>query len=260
MIKPKPLAAFAVLVVCLYFFSPSLSKFIQKPYEKTLFNLRKVVKKTLFVTDLSKTIPVALQNKRELLRQIETLKSELIELKELKVENERLRNLYHFQSQSDSGIKKGVVANVVGRSVMDWHSTVLIDKGTQHGIAKDMPVITPQGLVGKISEAEKNFSKVKLLTHPGTKVGVLIQRTRHTGVVYGRLDDDLRMKYISLDADVVKGDIVETAGYSAGFPKGIPIGTIEDIWKETGQVYKVASIQPFADINRLEEVICVRKH
>ena len=180
-------------------------------------------------------------------------------MKELQIENDRLRSLFHFQSQSSKGIKNGVVANVVGRSVIDWHSVILIDKGLRHGVEKDMPVITQQGLVGKTTEVETNYSKVKLLTHVRTKVGVLIQRTRHTGVVYGRMDDEIRMKYISLDADVVPGDVVETAGYSVGFPKGIPVGVVEHIWKETGQVYKVASIKPFADVNRLEEVICVRK-
>lgn len=260
MIKPKPLAAFAVLVVCLYFFSPTLARYIQKPFEKTLFNIRIVLKKSFSVTDFMKSIPLALQDKKMLRSQVQKLQAQLIELEELRIENIRLRSLFGFQSESVSGIKKGVVANVVGRSVADWHSVIMIDKGSLHGIEKDMPVITAQGLIGKTAEVEKKYCKVKLLTHPGIKVGVLIQRTRHTGVAYGRLDDEIRMKYISLDADVMKGDIVETAGYSSAFPKGIPIGVVDEIWKETGQVYKVASIKPFADINRLEEVICVRKH
>ena len=75
MIKPKPLAAFAVLVVCLYFFSPHLARYVQKPFEKTLFSVRTALKKTLFFVEYSKSIPVLFENKKLLSKKIQILES-----------------------------------------------------------------------------------------------------------------------------------------------------------------------------------------
>jgi len=100
-----------------------------------------------------------------------------------------------------------------------------------------MPVMTPAGLLGKIVEVSPSTAKVKLITHPQFRVGALIQKTRHTGVVYGTVSGECRMKYLATDADIRPGDVVLTAGLSETFTKGLLIGEITDVWKEPGKVF-----------------------
>jgi len=85
----------------------------------------------------------------------------------------------------------------------------------------------------------------------------MVQRSRYTGVDYGSSDGECRMKYLAMDADVQKGDLVETAPFSEAFPKGIYIGEITEVWKAPGQLYKIASIKLAQETDRLEEVLCV---
>jgi len=179
------------------------------------------------------------------------------ENEELVKENNRLRRLIDFDDTWDSRRGQIIVSEVIGRSPAGWRDTLLINKGSHHDIKKDMPVMTIKGLLGKIVEVSPFTSKVYLITHPRFRVGALIQRNRHTGVVYGTSDGSVRMKYISLDADVRPGDLVETAAFSEIFPKGILIGEIATVRRPPGQLYKIASIRLAADIFRLEEVICI---
>lgn len=188
---------------------------------------------------------------------MENFKRLAFEHNELKLENDRLRELLNFKRLAASGVKKAIPCQVVGRSPAGWREAILLDRGSEEGIQVDMPVMTYSGLLGRVAETSAHAAKVKLITHPRFRIGALIQRTRHTGVVYGTADGECRMKYIALDADVKQGDIVETAGFSERFPKSLLIGTIDAVWREPGQLYRVASIRLAADIDRLEEVLCV---
>jgi len=176
---------------------------------------------------------------------------------ELEIENERLRQLLGFKIRLSGRLRKAIASQVVGRSPAGWRDTILIDKGSSEGIRDGMPVVTYAGLLGKVGEVLPGTSKVRLITHPRFRVGALVQRTRHTGVVFGTVDGECRMKYISMYADIQTGDLVETAGFSEDFPKGLLIGSIDRVWKEPGQIYRVASIKLAADVDRLEEVLCV---
>lgn len=179
------------------------------------------------------------------------------EKKELELENDRLRQLLEFKNSMAAGLRKAIASQVIGRSPSTWRDTILINKGLSDGVKAGMPVVTYAGLIGRVGEATADTSKVRLITHPRFRVGALVQRTRHTGVVFGTVDGECRMKYISMDADVQVGDVVETAGFSEDFPKGLMIGKIDRVWKEPGQIYRVASLTLAADLDRLEEVLSV---
>ena len=179
------------------------------------------------------------------------------EHRELELENARLQSLLEFKKRLSTSVKKAIPCQVIGRSPAGWRESIIVDRGSEDGVKLDMPVTTYAGLLGRVTETTHHTAKVKLITHPRFRVGALIQRTRHTGVVHGTAEGECRMKYISMDADVQVGDVVETAGFSENFPKGLLIGTIDAVWKEPGQLYRVASIKLAADLDRLEEVLCV---
>ncbi|MFT5207572.1 MAG: rod shape-determining protein MreC, partial [Candidatus Omnitrophota bacterium] len=180
-----------------------------------------------------------------------------ISMAELKLEQGRLYRLLDFKNSMSDANRYATSAKVIGRSPSGWRDSIVLDRGADKGLREGMLVMTPSGLVGKVVKVTPSTALARLITDPRFKAGGLIQRTRFTGVVYGTIDGEIRMKYLPMDGDIRPGDIVLTAGLTAGFPKGVPIGVISDVWREHGRVYKVAEIKPFSDSNRIEEVLCV---
>lgn len=189
-------------------------------------------------------------------RELEELRASVVHMKELEAENRRLTGLLEFKRRAVPSLRLAIACRVIGRSPTAWRDSVVLSKGSQEGIRAEAPIVTPAGLVGRVVEVLPTVSKARLVTSPDFRIGGLLQRTRLTGVVYGAPDGECRMKYIPLDADVKPGDVIETAGLTAGVPKGILIGRVSEVWKEPGQIYKVAAIDLFADLERIEEVLC----
>ena len=192
----------------------------------------------------------------QLKKEISKINFEKFQSEELRLENERLLRLLNFEKTTPAPMRRAIAARVIGRSPSTWNSAVLIDKGSDEGIKVDMVVLSENFLVGRTIEVGPKVSKVLLLTDPNSRIGALVQRTRNGGVLFGTSGGECRLKYLPVDSDVQAGDIVETAGFGGFFPKGLWIGKIEKIWKETTQMYQIATIKPMADLSRLEEVIC----
>lgn len=197
------------------------------------------------------------EENRQLRKQLSDIRFAQIQNEELRRENERLTKLLEIRRVVPTRARKSVFARVIGRSPSAWSRVLLIDKGTRQGIRPNMLVLSESSLVGKVVEAGKSVSKVLLITDPNCKIGVLIQRTRQQGVLYGTSQGQSRVKYLSLETPLQEKDLVETAGLGGFYPKGIPVGEVRRAWKEPGQVYQVAEIRPMTDLSRVEEVVCV---
>ena len=176
---------------------------------------------------------------------------------ELKLENDRLTKLLELRNTIPPNIHHTYFARVILRTANGWNRVVLIDKGSKQGIRPNMLVLSESSLIGKVIEVGPSISKVLLITDPKSRIGVLIQRTRQEGLLFGTTSGACHMKYISIDTEIVEGDKIETAGFGGFFPKGIPVGTVKHAWKEPGQIYQVAEIKPLTDLNRLEEVAAI---
>lgn len=186
----------------------------------------------------------------------ENLHQSNLNVTEIMAENARLRGMLEY--------KKGapqfdlVTAAVVGRDPGSWTSTIIINRGTADGIAKDMPVVTPQGLVGSVVSVYANVAKVNLILDPRSAVGALVQRpeSRVAAIVEGHSATPLapRMVNIARDADVIKGDKLITSGFGGIYPKGLLIGEVVDLVNEEGGLLKYAVLNPAVDFDRLEEV------
>ena len=195
---------------------------------------------------------------RELKRALSSTASGQFQNEELRLENERLSKLLDLKRALPAHAPHPVYCRVIGRSPLVWSRTFLIDKGTNEGIGVNMAVMSNVSLVGKVSEAGPSVSKVILITDPNSKIGALIQRTRQEGVLFGTSSGECRMKYLSMDTEVKIGDKVETAGYGGFFPKSLIAGKVRKVWKEPGQMYQVASIEPLTDLSRIEEVAVMK--
>ena len=160
-----------------------------------------------------------------------------------------------------------LVAQVIVRDALQWFRTLKIDKGARDGVKKDMAVISPTGVVGRVIFVGPSAAQVQLLLDQQSGVGARIERSRVTGVVSGQVSSqsatpdaaagDLVMKFVPALADVVEGDIVVTSGLEGMFPPGLVIGRVRTVVRGSG-LFKEVRVSASADFDRLEEVLVVR--
>jgi len=197
----------------------------------------------------------------EALRQeVDQLRQDNIKLTELTAENLRLQAFLDYKKNAPRFDL--VTATVIGREPGTWFSTIVINRGADSGLTKDMSVITPQGLVGHIVSVYDTSAKVMLILDPRSAVGGLVQRpeSRVTGIVIGQAQAASvpHMTNLARESDVIKGDIIITSGLGGIFPKGIPIGEVYDVKNEEGGLLKYAEIKTAVDFSKLEEVLVIR--
>lgn len=207
--------------------------------------------------------PVSLVNatrENERLRsEIEHLQAQLRDVSEIEQENKRLRRLVQWQ-ENEGQQYNTEVASIIGRNPSNWLGTIIIDKGSDHGIRPNMTVISTVGLVGRVATVTPNTAEVLLITDPRSGVGAIIQNTRAPGIVEGVSpgSTNLRMNHLPANLEVTAGETVVTSGQGSIFPAGISIGTVVDVRKEASGLFKVATVKPYVDFNRLEEVLVIK--
>jgi rod shape-determining protein MreC len=152
--------------------------------------------------------------------------------------------------------QKTTAADVIGAAATPDFRTVTIDKGSRDGLRRDMAVISPLGVVGRVVVPSGRSAKVQLLIDRDAAAGALIERSRAQGVVVGSGDERLQMDYVSEVSDVVAGDVVVTSGIDGIFPKGFVIGRVESVEK-SGGAYKRITVMPAVDFQSIEEVLVV---
>lgn len=203
-----------------------------------------------------------LPTKKTLIEQNDILRKRLAivaleaqQLRGLKVENDRLRDLLDLKK--DLGLRS-VPAEVIGRNPNDWLGSLVIDKGSSSGVERLSAVCSAKGLIGKVIDADKDSSTVMLLTHPNFKAGGEISGTGINGVVMGAGKDTVKMIYIPVDAEVKEGAIVTTSGMSRTFPRDIAIGRVIAVGKSRTGLYKYAVIKPSAFPFDQKELLCIQ--
>lgn len=197
---------------------------------------------------------VADENRR-LRQEMEWLRGENSQLREAAAATQRLTSLLQFKEQA---LPSMVAAQVIGRDSSNRYKSVILNKGESDGIQKDMGVITPAGVVGRVVKATGATSVVLLLTDPNNAIAGLIQRTRDEGIVEGIPQGRAKLKYIPMLSAVKEGDRVVTSGLVGGFPRGLAIGTITSIDREEGALFQTAELVPEVDVNRVEEVLVIQ--
>lgn len=204
-----------------------------------------------------------LTQNEELRQQISDLAWKNNQLLENEQEVIRLRSMLDFKQANTQYDLLG--ARVIARGPSNWYSTLVLDCGLSDGVARNMVVITPEGLVGRIMAVSQYTTEVLLITDPEGPVGsvVLVQENRVPGVVEGVGDGSgtLVMKHIAYDAPVQEGQSIVTSGLGDIFPKGIRIGQIQKVDREAepSGLQKYAIIRPEVDFDRLEEVFIILK-
>jgi rod shape-determining protein MreC len=193
------------------------------------------------------------ENER-LRRRIQELEVERQRLLEADAVNRKLQQLLEFRSQLPS---KAVTASIIANSASSWFQGCILDKGSADGVQKDMAVVTPLGVVGKVVSVTKRSAKVILLTDANSGIDVLVQRTRSRGIVSGSLDNGTVLKYMKRSEDVQVGDRLITSGVDGVFPKGLLVGTVIKVNKQHLGLFQSVEVLPAVQSSRVEEVLVV---
>ncbi|MFQ6092190.1 MAG: rod shape-determining protein MreC [bacterium] len=193
-----------------------------------------------------------LQQENERLQRLSTeLSLENSLLREAKLENERLRKLLEFEGKSQFRL---LPAAVIGWDADRTVNSVLINIGQRKGVEKNMPVITPDGLVGKVYRAMPGTSVVQLLLDPNCRVSAIVQRSRVLGIVEWERGTQCFLKNVQARSDVREGDEVVTSGMGGIFPKGLSLGRVSKATGEKWELFKEIIVVPAVDFTHLEEV------
>ncbi|MGI6554369.1 MAG: rod shape-determining protein MreC [Bacillota bacterium] len=210
-----------------------------------------------FLSQIANYAEISDENER-LAEEVARLTAENNLLTEYKQENARLRKLLGLQDLIGTQFSL-TAARVTARDLENLHQTLIINKGSEDGIRKDMPVINEQGLIGRIINVTDRTSEVLLILDREGAVGAMVQQTRVPGVVegLGPGSDQLQMIHINVDAPIGVNQVIITSGYGGIFPKGLRIGYVKEIIPEANGLMKRAVIQPFVDFDRLEEILVV---
>ena len=198
---------------------------------------------------------IGLRNARtentRLQKELDDLRMRNRELESQAAEGQRLANLLSFRTAHPEASM--LAAEVIGASADPTSHTLFINRGERDHVRRNLAVITPEGIVGKIVEVFPTSSQVLLINDRDSGVGALFAGTRTHGVVKGSGDPNPRMDYIVNDEKVQVGDKILTSGEDHIFPKDLPIGKVESA--KASAPFQVISIAPAARLDRLEDVL-----
>lgn len=191
----------------------------------------------------------------QLRAQLQRLEERRLSYDDVLRENEELRRLLEIQERSElPTLAAQVIAN--GPSNFEW--TITLDVGRAHGIARDMPVINGDGLVGRVIQTTSDTSRVLLAVDPSFQAAAAHAQTGEIGAVQGNGGEPMIYRPLDPEAHVEVGDEIVTALYSNGvFPAGIPIGTVDAADESAGLLSRSIQVRPWVDFTRLQTVLVV---
>lgn len=257
-------------IVVLIFFFILIGALISLPSEKTNFvsgSIRDIfaVPQTGFrqardwIGAFTRGKVELLNENRRLRVEIEELRNEVQQNKPLEEENQELRVLLKLKSASKYHL---LAAQLLARDVNGWWQMARIDKGTEDGIKADLPVITPEGLVGQIVNVSRTASDILFLTSSKVKIAARLARSETFGIVSGqgvswKGNAACRMDYIMKGAEINQADEVISSGLGGVYPAGLVIGYVESVQIDPSGLFQYAEVIPAADFKSLDLVFIV---
>jgi rod shape-determining protein MreC len=188
----------------------------------------------------------------QLRRKVADLTQQNLRLQETSGELARMRSILSYSEQLTLPT---MLARVVMLDNTGRFNAIVLDRGSQHGVEVNDPVVSPDGLVGRVVLTTREMAKVQLVNDVNCSVGAVLERTRRQGVMRG---DGVsgNMDYVPNLTDVQKGDLITTAGIDGVFPKGIPIGHVVSA-ADSKELFKKIAIRPAVDFTDLNEVMII---
>lgn len=199
---------------------------------------------------------VGLEKENRMLRlKIAHLTKEVNDAKELRLEALRLRDLMALQEKHRFDT---VTARVIDRENAYVFKTILINKGTSDGLSVGLPVISAEGVVGRIIEASWNVARVLLITDYNSNIAAVVQGSRVQGALQGGGSVGCTLKYVERSEEIKVGERLLTSGLGGDFPKGLILGTVLSVDRRGSGLFQNVEVLPAVHFSRLEEVMAVK--
>jgi len=195
------------------------------------------------------------QRNLEMEAEVSNLQSEIIELKQQIAETRVLSALVEFARVHPEN--RYLAAAIIGRDPSPFVKYVIINRGSDSGLRTGMPVVTSQGLAGRIAAVTAGAARVELINDPDSSVNVRLEPSGAQAVLLGSLSGELSLDLIPQNASVNVGDLVLTSGLGGNFPGNILIGQITSVSRRETDLFQQASVQPVVDFTKLEIVLLI---
>lgn len=195
------------------------------------------------------------QRNAELEAELANLQAQIIQLQQEVGETENLAALVDFsRARSENSYQ---AAAVIGEDPSPFLHYVIINVGSNDGILRGMPVVTNQGLIGRVDAVIANAARVQLITDPASSVNVRLQNAETEGSLVGSVTGDMTVELIPQDFDVQKGDLVLTSGLGGGYPPDLIVGQVVSVRSHDFDLFQEATVQPVVDFNQLGIVLVI---
>jgi rod shape-determining protein MreC len=195
------------------------------------------------------------QRNAELELQVSQLQSQVIDLQNQISEVEVLSALLDFARAHPEN--KYLGATVISYDPNPFMHYVVINRGSDQGIRRGMPVVTAQGLIGRITAVTAGAARIQLINDPASHVNVRLKPTGAEAILSGSLIGDVTLDNISQDATVQAGDLVLTSGLGGNYPPDLLIGQVTGVQHRAYELFQSASVQPVADFSKLNIVLVI---
>ena len=170
--------------------------------------------------------------------------------------NTSLQKLLNFRESYDQPM---LATKIVGKDPSLWFRTVIVDRGSNDGLTKGMPVVNGEGIVGQVFAVSPNYSKVLLAISPSSAIDVLLQKTRVRGILKGTGSLVYKLDYVLKKNDVQEGDHIVTVGYGGLFPTGMPVGVVSKVVRKRRGMFLNIEVTPTVDFLTLEDLLIIEQ-
>lgn len=187
--------------------------------------------------------------------EVARLQAEIIELKQQTAETRVLSALVDFAQVHPEYRYKA--AAVIGRDPSPFLQYVIINRGSDDGLRRGMPVVTDQGLVGRISRVTAAAASVQLISDASSSINIRLEPGRTQAMLLGQITGEITLDMIPQSAEVQVGDLVLTSGVGGNYPPNILIGQVSSVRGRDNDLFKRSAVQPVVDFSQLEIVLVI---
>jgi rod shape-determining protein MreC len=191
----------------------------------------------------------------KLTKQLEEFRQKEVRFQEAQQAMTRLEALLDLKRQVALPV---IGARVIAYDPSRWSRCAIIDQGKSQGVKEGLPVLAPQGLVGRVVEAYSQYSKVMLIVDRKSGADAMVQRTRARGILQGKGGNRCSLEFVPKSADIQPGDLILASGLVGLYPKGLVFGKVTMANKKNPGVFQDIEVTPAADLSALEEVLVVK--
>ncbi len=195
------------------------------------------------------------QINEQLEAEVSRLQSQIIELQQQNSEMQVLAALLDFARTHAEN--EYITAAVIGRDISPFLHYVIINRGSDDGLRRGMPVVSSQGLVGRVAAVTADGARVQLINDPDTAINVRIQPSGAEGLLQGSITGDITVEAIPQDASIQSGDLILTSGLGGNYPPDMLIGQVSGVRQRPVELFQTASVEPVVDFTQLGIVLVI---